>query len=1033
MRGRGAAMVVPIVVLAVGVLGASGDSPSPPATAPAVHPGLRETTGITLTILDVEVRDKDGRPMRGLRRDDFQIRLGSQEWPLYSLDDLCTCPDESSEQAAARGGGPVAASAGATGAVGTSQPVSPAPADAVPADPQRYVLFLDFGQLQVSGRSHALRESRRWIQDVKQQGDEVMIASYTEQRGLVELSPFTADVTHLLDALGRAETDPTLQDVYPSAIESRYQDCQEDTARCLASCSKGATGCQECYPTVYCQQLGYDEYQHARNSLLGLKDLLVSLESIPGRKALLHFQQNGTIYPGKIYNDTKLTPRTGDQVHLLDELGAEANLARTAIHGAYVGDRLGADTPWENELADQSVTVASNLADSTGGTYGRDLNALKGLTTAVRRDCDCIYRLGLEAPAKPSDRIYTVSVEIRGRPLPHAYRVTFLDEAGRWLRQAVAVLRNPESRSQIPIAAALVPAGRSAKGGWDVWVRIAFDLDALEMVPERDARRGSWEAGALLARDDGTQQWELMSVSSVRRAEPAKETTVGDHPASAVLHEQVISGIAPGRLTLRAFVRDRTARVLGGASMNLDLPPTSEDGLCGPVLLFPSRRHLLAPLPFFTKGGSTEARITAAGMGEIPSPSTVRAGDPIEAVTWICPRRAAVSKGREEEVSDPRSIGAAVTRELAGEGVDASTLSGTADVTREGDCYRFRDTIPTSNLGAGAYVYTLSWKPSKSGKPLTARTRVTIETPAKNVAGVAPGAVPALDTAPAAGDTDRGSGTAHGSAARSDDPSAHNTEQERLLALLARRAELHRSLLYRFQCTEDLTRKLQRRPKSAYGMNGPEDEVHDRCGIVVEKRRDGVARTVRTELDNQGSVKVNRKGEPVEALLKAQFNPVAKAVPHAQAATFTEAGQADLEFHLMGEPDKDGPSYRIRCPEGDVAIEFLDREPLKPAVVCKGQASGQMCVDRVGEISVLAFYGLIRDEGRCLWDRAAPFALVEQGLIETRTGARFPSRVRTIFSVSSRDNALFDQRYENCGFTNVETQETYGEPGSGGP
>src|SRR4029453_3740742 len=117
-----------------------------------------------------------------------------------------------------------------------------------------------------------------------------------------------------------------------------------------------------------------------------------------------HFQQNGTIYPGKIYNDTKLTPRTGDQVHLLDELGAEANLARTAIHGAYVGARPGAGggagvgpaPPWENELADQSVTVASNLADSTGGTYGRDLNALKGLTTAVRRDCDCIYRLGLE-------------------------------------------------------------------------------------------------------------------------------------------------------------------------------------------------------------------------------------------------------------------------------------------------------------------------------------------------------------------------------------------------------------------------------------------------------------------------------------------------------------------------------------------------------------------------------------------------------------------------------------------------------------
>jgi len=262
-------------------------------------------------------------------------------------------------------------------------------------------------------------------------------------------------------------------------------------------------------------------------------------------------------------------------------------------------------------------------------------------------------------------------------------------------------------------------------------------------------------------------------------------------------------------------------------------------------------------------------------------------------------------------------------------------------------------------------------------------------------------------------------------------PSARDVELERLLGLLAQRAEVHRSLLYRFQCTEDLTRKLQRRPDSAYGEeNGSEDEVHDRCGIVVEKRKDGVAHSVRAELDHHGSVKVNRKGEPIEAVLKSQFAPVAKAVPHAQAATFTERSQAYLVFHLMGDKEAEGPAYRIHCPQGHVAIEFLDREPLEPAVVCKGQASGQMCVDpQKGEISVLAFYGLVREDGVCLWDRSAPFALVEQGLIEGTTGARFPSRVRTIFSVSSRDNALFDQRYENCGFTNVETQETYQAPG----
>ena len=253
-------------------------------------------------------------------------------------------------------------------------------------------------------------------------------------------------------------------------------------------------------------------------------------------------------------------------------------------------------------------------------------------------------------------------------------------------------------------------------------------------------------------------------------------------------------------------------------------------------------------------------------------------------------------------------------------------------------------------------------------------------------------------------------------------------ELERILALLAKRAELHNSLLYRFQCTEDLTRKLHRRPDSAYGGEAPEEEIHDRCGIVVERRKDGVAHAVRQALDGNGKVKLNRKGEPVEAVLRPQFKPVVKAVPHAQAGIFTTRGQADLTFRILSGMSSGAGQYRIRCPQGNVAVEFLDRKPPEPQVVCKGSlASGQMCVDpAIGEISVLAYYGLVRQDDQCLWDRTGPFAMVEQGLVESKTGARFPSRVRTIYSVSSRDNAIFDQRYEDCGFTNVETSESYG-------
>ena len=718
VRERTAAAL--LVILALGV----GDRT---AVAADARP-LSESTGVTLTLLDVEVRDKDGRPVRGLGKDDFRVRLDGREWPLYSVDDLCACADDPARDRATRDG-PSGPGLAPQDTPPTAHPGASADRTVGRADePLRYVLFIDFGGLQVSGRALAFREARRWIREVKQPGDEVMIAGYTQQRGLVEACPFSVDPGRLLGALAEAEADPKLQDSFPSGIESRVNDCQEDTARCLSMCQSGGGDCDICFPTHYCSQIARDEYMHGRDSLLALKDLLVGLEAIPGRKALLHFQQNGTVFPGRIYNDRKRS--TDDHVKLMDAIGAEANLARTAIHGAYTGDWLGADKVYEKELAHQAVTLASNLADATGGTYGRDLNALKGLTTAVRSDCSCTYRLGLEPPGKPGDAVHSARVEVRGEPLPHAYRVVFLDETGRWLRQALAVLRNPESASRIPIGAALVPVRSSENGVWDVRIQIAFDVDALAMVLERDARRGSWEAGALLASDGGTQpHWELMSISSMRRS-PSGEASPPTR--RAVMHERVLKGVPPGRLTLRAFVRDRTALVLGGASAVLDLPRPGHDALSGPVLVSPGRRHLLATLPFFTKQESAESRVMQARTGEIPAPSTVRAGEPVEAVTWICPRRASRREKAAAARESKAPLEAALTRELAREGGAASSLQGPAEITPVGSCHRFSESLATATLAPGSYTYTVRWKTRSSGKPRTAAASFTVEAPVKS-------------------------------------------------------------------------------------------------------------------------------------------------------------------------------------------------------------------------------------------------------------------------------------------------------------
>ncbi len=110
------------------------------------HVGTVEDVGVDLTLLDVEVTDKDGRPAPGLSMRDFEVRLDGKVWPLYSVDDLCSCasgsPDARSDSSA------TPAEPTADGAFASSLPS----ALEGPSDSTRFVLYFDFSRLRMDGR-----------------------------------------------------------------------------------------------------------------------------------------------------------------------------------------------------------------------------------------------------------------------------------------------------------------------------------------------------------------------------------------------------------------------------------------------------------------------------------------------------------------------------------------------------------------------------------------------------------------------------------------------------------------------------------------------------------------------------------------------------------------------------------------------------------------------------------------------------------------------------------------------------------------
>ncbi len=616
-------------------------------------------------LLDVEVTDKQGNPMRGLVKKDFTALVDGRAWQIDSVDDLCVCGSEAS-------GGGAAAKPRTAADVGAG-------ASETAAEPAQFVLYMDFSELQTDGRQRAMKEAKRWVNNVMRPEDRVMIAGYATAAGLRTLCPFTSDRGKLIEALDTAFAEPRLNDPYPSFYEARLIECKESPHICPA--------------------LVAEEYHQGRRSLESLKRFLTGLEGVPGRKQLILFHQNGNIDPGRLYG------RPGaNQVQRLKEVAAEATTSHVTIHPASLGD-----SQFFSPLADGAVDLGFDLADATGGLYNRGPSDLSRTLDESRRRCACVYRIGLQPPEGKVRRLHQVSVRVGGRALPHDYVTQSLTSMDRWLRKAQSVLADPQGARDLSITAGLVPV-RAEAGRWELRVQVALDLGALTMLPFSAGRQGAWEVGAALERLDGEGSWEMLGLSEIK--------SEGKGASEAwVVHERRFLHLSPGSYRMVAFVRDRAANVFGGAEAAITLPRPGKEGLVGPVLMRSDRRQIVSTLPLLEKKNEQEeSHGTTIVTGPIPagdSPADSR--EPLEVTTFVC--------GGGGCPPDR------LVRYITEEGVPILRFEQ-ARPEPAGECFRITDRIEHWKPRPGSYAYHLRCVSEGAKEPASAEVAFEIVGPA---------------------------------------------------------------------------------------------------------------------------------------------------------------------------------------------------------------------------------------------------------------------------------------------------------------
>lgn len=302
-------------------LAAAALAPALSAQAPPSQEGFGEQIQVDVVNVDVFVTDKDGNPVTGLERKDFEIREDGKRVEITNF------------EVVDRGAAPAAAAS----APQAPPAMSPAAAtQAVPSDAMQLVVYIDNSNIRPANRARVLRQLRDFLTRELQADDRVMLATY--DLGLQVRVPFTADRAALgraLDGVERlAANGGEIERARRAALE-HILDIQERTRgtdrmeSSLGSAGRrgegggpaggGGGGGGEGSPEdegspesdVEIEPLcPMDIAQPARvfaetarqqvlGSVAALKVMVNSLSGLPGRKALLHVSDGISVTPGE--------------------------------------------------------------------------------------------------------------------------------------------------------------------------------------------------------------------------------------------------------------------------------------------------------------------------------------------------------------------------------------------------------------------------------------------------------------------------------------------------------------------------------------------------------------------------------------------------------------------------------------------------------------------------------------------------------------------------------------------------------------
>lgn len=708
------------------------ESPAPPETNQS-NRGTALRTQSNVVRIDIEVTGRDGKPIKGLRADQFVITDDGKDQKIssFSYADI-----EAVEQAGAEDAKPLVVPVDSPAPVAGSN-ASDAIADQI-RNRRMIVLFFDLTSMETDDLIRAHDAAVKFLKAQMKPPD--LVAVVTFGSNLSVLANFTNNRATLEKAIARVipgVSSGIANPLYAAAQNGEY-DVQQYTGDAYTA--------DETEFNVF----------NTDQKLVAIEGLANTLASIPGRKALVEFTggitQTGEENRAELQSATDAANRADISIYSIDARGMYTtppggDVTTSSASGTSMFS--GASVFHQTDQREDSRDTLATLSTDTGGRAFFDLGDLSDAFPKIQQENGGYYLVGYDLPAdaKRDGRWHAVRVKVKvsgahvryrnGYYAPRDFQHLEKESRDEQLEDALNS-QNPEV--DLPIA---VETSVFRLNDEQAYVPISTKLSplALDWAQKHDRREAEFDfAVEVRAVPSGQSVAALRDTINVR----LDQQRFAEVNRSSLVYQGGVV-LAPGKYRLKLVARENESGKIGTFEENLTVPPRPPARVSLSSVLLSSQ---LVPIEKSTeaetKGQGFHAKMATTPLeigGERIVPSVTRFFNQQQTL-YVFFQAYYPEKPEKNQAFDPSTLRAGLIFFRGGMQVNMTPLIEPTQIDEKMHTASFRISLPLAKLPSGRYTVQAVVIGAGTQQSAFGRAYLALEQPPQAPTSAAPAAAP---------------------------------------------------------------------------------------------------------------------------------------------------------------------------------------------------------------------------------------------------------------------------------------------------